>query len=165
MSEAVAIAAPWAFPTLTVLSAVWFTVQYSDRKEKTDAVPKSPEFKKFQRNYLGIYLVIQLADWLQGTNMWTLYNVRADSLHLPKTPCYSLGFTLRPEFYDRVMPKRTPASTSALFSSRGSPRPPCAACSSVPTLTNLDARKHVCSIASSRCKRHLNHPAWRHSAR
>ena len=30
-------------------------------------------FRAFQRNYLFVYYVIMLADWLQGTNMFTLY--------------------------------------------------------------------------------------------
>ena len=33
------------------------------------------EFRKFQLSYLVVYLVIMLADWLQGTNMYTLYSV------------------------------------------------------------------------------------------
>lgn len=40
------------------------------------AVPsgeKLEAFKKFQRQYLLVYIVIMLADWLQGTNMYTLY--------------------------------------------------------------------------------------------
>ena len=31
-------------------------------------------FAAFQREYLVVYLVIMLADWLQGTNMYTLYS-------------------------------------------------------------------------------------------
>lgn len=31
------------------------------------------EFRMFQLQYLSVYLVIMLADWLQGTNMYTLY--------------------------------------------------------------------------------------------
>lgn len=33
------------------------------------------EFRWFQLQYLGVYLIIMLADWLQGTNMYTLYSV------------------------------------------------------------------------------------------
>ena len=32
---------------------------------------KVSEFNAFQREYLAVYLVIMLADWLQGTNMYT----------------------------------------------------------------------------------------------
>ena len=35
---------------------------------------KASEFNAFQREYLAVYLVIMLADWLQGTNMYTLYS-------------------------------------------------------------------------------------------
>ena len=30
-------------------------------------------FKSFQWAYLTVYLIIMMADWLQGPNMWTLY--------------------------------------------------------------------------------------------
>ena len=33
------------------------------------------KFRQFQLSYLVVYLVIMLADWLQGTNMYTLYSV------------------------------------------------------------------------------------------
>jgi len=32
-----------------------------------------PEFHAFQRRYLSVYAIIMMADWLQGTNMYTLY--------------------------------------------------------------------------------------------
>lgn len=35
------------------------------------------EFRMFQLQYLSVYLIIMLADWLQGTNMYTLYSVSA----------------------------------------------------------------------------------------
>ncbi|KAH8060934.1 sugar transporter [Aureococcus anophagefferens] len=35
---------------------------------------QAASFKAFQREYLVVYLVIMLADWLQGTNMYTLYS-------------------------------------------------------------------------------------------
>ena len=31
------------------------------------------EFHSFQRSYLGVFVVVMLADWLQGTHMYTLY--------------------------------------------------------------------------------------------
>jgi len=31
------------------------------------------EFRSFQRSYLAVYIVVMLADWLQGTHMYTLY--------------------------------------------------------------------------------------------
>ena len=43
------------------------------------------EFRWFQLQYLGVYLIIMLADWLQGTNMYTLYSV---SFTCPVFLCY-----------------------------------------------------------------------------
>jgi len=42
----------------------------------TQATVATTEFRIFQLQYLGVYLTIMLADWLQGTNMYTLYSVR-----------------------------------------------------------------------------------------
>ena len=41
----------------------------------TDAVlkEKQKEFGAFRRQYILVYLVIMLADWMQGTHMYTLY--------------------------------------------------------------------------------------------
>lgn len=33
------------------------------------------EFRWFQFQYLSVYFTVMLADWLQGTNMYTLYSV------------------------------------------------------------------------------------------
>ncbi|KAL3777140.1 hypothetical protein ACHAWO_000920 [Cyclotella atomus] len=43
------------------------------------------EFNKFRWSYLSVYLVIMLADWMQGTHMYTLYlsyNVNISALFL-----------------------------------------------------------------------------------
>lgn len=43
------------------------------------------EFNTFRRSYLTVYLVIMLADWMQGTHMYTLYlsyNVNISALFL-----------------------------------------------------------------------------------
>lgn len=43
------------------------------------------EFNTFRRSYLSVYLVIMLADWMQGTHMYTLYlsyNVNISALFL-----------------------------------------------------------------------------------
>ncbi len=60
----------------------------SDQRHKTDLAktPKNKisEFRWFQLQYLVVYLIIMLADWLQGTNMYTLYSVsssRVFALH------------------------------------------------------------------------------------
>lgn len=53
--------------------------QMADKKEKKSKKgaqmdsKKMWEFRKFQAEYLSVYLIIMLADWLQGTNMYTLY--------------------------------------------------------------------------------------------
>lgn len=36
---------------------------------------RSSSFRVFQLHYLSVYLITMLADWLQGTNMYTLYSV------------------------------------------------------------------------------------------
>jgi hypothetical protein len=41
----------------------------------------SLSFRLFQVKYLSVYLITMLADWLQGTNMYTLYTV--DQLLFP----------------------------------------------------------------------------------
>jgi hypothetical protein len=43
------------------------------------------DFLSFRRSYLSVYLVIMLADWMQGTHMYTLYlsyNVNISALFL-----------------------------------------------------------------------------------
>lgn len=47
------------------------SVSSSDAKPKGDKVPA---FRAFQRQYLVVYSIIMMADWLQGTNMYTLYS-------------------------------------------------------------------------------------------
>lgn len=65
----------WATQTALALSfacAVLGIAQWRSTPAQTEA--KSSEFKAFQRQYLAVYLTIMLADWLQGTNMYTLYS-------------------------------------------------------------------------------------------
>ena len=63
--------------TLGGLSSACFLLQQlSDRGSSSKAKgtgATSAEFRAFQRNYIFVYLVIMLSDWLQGTNMFTLY--------------------------------------------------------------------------------------------
>jgi len=53
------------------------SVERNDQNHKDPnakpTVAKMREFRWFQVQYLLVYLVIMLADWLQGTNMYTLY--------------------------------------------------------------------------------------------
>jgi hypothetical protein len=53
-------------------------LQRSVLKNKNDRSPTTKtsfQFRVFQAKYLSVYLVTMLADWLQGTNMYTLYSV------------------------------------------------------------------------------------------
>jgi hypothetical protein len=63
-------------------------LQRSVKKNKNDqpgATQTSFQFRVFQAKYLSVYLVTMLADWLQGTNMYTLYSV---SLTATEDICY-----------------------------------------------------------------------------
>jgi hypothetical protein len=71
-----------ALSVLVILTAV--VQQYVLSKELTkhkhsthSAAEKkiSLSFRLFQVKYLSVYLITMLADWLQGTNMYTLYTV------------------------------------------------------------------------------------------
>lgn len=42
-------------------------------KSSTDNTTKYARFLSFRRKYLSVYLIIMLADWMQGTHMYTLY--------------------------------------------------------------------------------------------
>lgn len=46
----------------------------SSTTEKGNRIKPSTEFRWFQLQYLSVYLTLMLADWLQGTNMYTLYS-------------------------------------------------------------------------------------------
>ena len=43
------------------------------RGESVDSQNDQSCFRSFQLNYLAVYLIVMLADWLQGPNMYTLY--------------------------------------------------------------------------------------------
>jgi len=75
----------------TLLMNYFYTPQ--DEKESADDLKSTKkshdalhsEFNKFRRSYLSVYLVIMLADWMQGTHMYTLYlsyNVNISALFL-----------------------------------------------------------------------------------
>jgi hypothetical protein len=71
----------WAFRVIMILLimiAIVSILEYfaspsllSPSSEKAFA---SKAFKWFQAQYLTVYFVVMLADWLQGTNMYTLYS-------------------------------------------------------------------------------------------
>mmetsp|Transcript_27907 Transcript_27907/g.64849 ORF Transcript_27907/g.64849 Transcript_27907/m.64849 type:complete len:454 (-) Transcript_27907:99-1460(-) len=72
----------WAVQTFLGLAA--FTACFAGaqkamgKSEEADSHPivgdQVPKFRAFQREYLVVYYIIMLADWLQGTNMYTLYS-------------------------------------------------------------------------------------------
>ncbi|CAD7924255.1 unnamed protein product [Amoebophrya sp. A120] len=74
----------WALRTLTTLGVMTVSVvcaetfqaarakKDSGGDHQTGVIPKG--FRLFQLQYLSVYLTIMLADWLQGTNMYTLYD-------------------------------------------------------------------------------------------
>ena len=76
----------WSLRTIACLSAavlaiasVQFVVDATSSptsKEETRlrTGKVTAEFRWFQLQYLSAYLIIMLADWLQGTNMYTLYS-------------------------------------------------------------------------------------------
>ena len=72
----------WALETIIVLLAIIVVVSlaqnlffYEKTTSKGDKVKIPKGFRLFQLSYLSPFLVIMLADWLQGTNMYTLYSV------------------------------------------------------------------------------------------
>ena len=75
----------WSLRTIEVLSLAVLgvsLVQYAwDSSSSTPlkvaagkSSKPSAEFRWFQLQYLSVYLILMLADWLQGTNMYTLYS-------------------------------------------------------------------------------------------
>ncbi len=68
---------------LAGLSLILFAVHRlkHQSKETHDKVSRSAycpskEFYAFQKEYLTVYALVIFADWLQGTNMYLLYQVR-----------------------------------------------------------------------------------------
>ncbi|CAD7934861.1 unnamed protein product [Amoebophrya sp. A25] len=73
----------WALRTLTTLGVLTLGVVSTETiisarrsaKASGDSKESIPAgFRWFQLQYLSVYLTIMLADWLQGTNMYTLYD-------------------------------------------------------------------------------------------
>jgi len=72
----------WAVVTFGVLvsitSAVGLAQRSLDKAEDASSAAKPSgeklaAFRSFQRQYLLVYSIVMMADWLQGTNMYTLY--------------------------------------------------------------------------------------------
>jgi len=86
----------WAVVTFAVLATFTFyinLVQRSrDKSIEGDIKPSGeqvPAFRKFQRQYLIVYAIVMMADWLQGTNMYTLYQ----SYNVDISTLFVTGFT------------------------------------------------------------------------
>ena len=45
-------------------------------RKRTSSDSDDIGFMLFQNKYLNVYYLVMYADWLQGTNMYTLYQVR-----------------------------------------------------------------------------------------
>ena len=75
----------WAMRTVEILSlliGIFSVLQYlmTTKQSKSTvtaggSAQTSSAFRLFQVQYLTVYLIIMCADWLQGTNMYTLYAV------------------------------------------------------------------------------------------
>jgi hypothetical protein len=71
----------WALRTVELLFAILvllFVIEFlflssPNGVEKLGTQKISAAFRWFQLQYISVYLIIMLADWLQGTNMYTLY--------------------------------------------------------------------------------------------
>jgi hypothetical protein len=74
----------WAQKKLTV---------HCDEQSKGTRPPdhgiRPAEFKRFQNQWLRVYLLTMLADWLQGTHMYTLYT----SYEQPAGTLFAIGFS------------------------------------------------------------------------
>ena len=60
-----------------IVFLIQFVIVQEEKKSEALAGGKyfwNSEFRIFQFQYLSVYLIIMLADWLQGTNMYTLYS-------------------------------------------------------------------------------------------
>ncbi|KAJ1490794.1 hypothetical protein T484DRAFT_2018513 [Baffinella frigidus] len=60
-----------------------------EKKSAKKGGGRDAEFQAFQRQWLLVYLLTMLADWLQGTHMYSLY----ESYGQPPGMLFSIGFT------------------------------------------------------------------------
>jgi len=74
----------WALYTFVLMASITLCVavlqQIRDKDNKNGGGASQPSgekatsFRGFQRQYLTVYTIIMMADWFQGTNMYTLYS-------------------------------------------------------------------------------------------
>lgn len=75
---------------MTILSSFYTPEDEKSSRSSTSELDsamtaKHKEFDQFRHKYIAVYLVIMLADWMQGTHMYTLYlsyNVNISALFL-----------------------------------------------------------------------------------
>lgn len=89
----------WASRTFLVLVGVTSVVGIAQKRldasnsnQNADEQPSGArlkEFRAFQRQYLIVYTIVMMADWLQGTNMYTLYQ----SYNVDISTLFVTGFT------------------------------------------------------------------------
>jgi MFS transporter, MFS domain-containing protein family, molybdate-anion transporter len=89
----------WASRTFLVLVGVTSVVGFAQKRldasnsnQNADEQPSGErlkEFRAFQRQYLIVYTIVMMADWLQGTNMYTLYQ----SYNVDISTLFVTGFT------------------------------------------------------------------------
>lgn len=72
----------WATTSCGTLLTALLALHAADRvlkpSGKTDGTAhhSSDAFVRFRRQYLAAYFLVMFADWLQGTHMYSLYQVR-----------------------------------------------------------------------------------------
>merc|ERR1719478_193865 len=89
----------WAIRLFAVLAGITLSFAALQRKLTTDPTTAASEtkpsgerlplFRRHQRRYLIVYYIVMLADWLQGTNMYTLYS----SYEVNISALFITGFT------------------------------------------------------------------------
>jgi len=88
----------WAIRTFVVMLGLVLMVAsastvLSGKEDKENKAKPSGDdvgrFRKFQRQFLIVYVIIMTADWLQGTNMYTLYS----SYNVSISTLFLTGFT------------------------------------------------------------------------
>lgn len=63
----------WTIDLLALLFVFLCILSASTWSKSCQVLEPNPAFERFQKQYLGVYFIILFADWLQGTNMYTLY--------------------------------------------------------------------------------------------
>jgi hypothetical protein len=71
-------------------------VQYIKQREKL-AKPSddTPEFDRFQRTYIGVFICAVMSDWLKGPYIYVLYQSAGPSNEPPSIPCNLTTVTLQ----------------------------------------------------------------------